>query len=148
MRLTPVSSRLALRVLTSVPLAAPDVRRSGEEVVIALGDVSAEAVSLPPLEPPVEALRFERGAGGLSLHVRGRSRGALRDGARGRAPDRVVRRGARRGLRVKSARELYGQLFPVPLGDGPVRPDGGTEDDSGAGRRTAGGWAAWAASPA
>ena len=69
-RLTPVSSRLALRVLTSVPLPTPDVRRADHEVVVALGDASADAAMLPPLEPPVEALEFERGETGLVLKVR------------------------------------------------------------------------------
>ncbi len=123
-RLTPVSSRLALRVLTSASLEAPDVRRVGEEVVIVLGDVSAEAVLLPPLEPPVEALRFEPGDGGLALHVK----------VAPEVPFETVREDSlltvlfgeeqAEDLRLKSARELYGHLFPVPLGEG-ASPAGG-----------------------
>jgi hypothetical protein len=117
-RLTPVSSRLALRVLTSSPLEAPDVRRAGEEVVVALGDASAEGAALPPLEPPVEDLRFERGEGGLTLRVR----------IAPEVPFEVVRDEALLSvlfgeeladeIRLRSALELYGQLFPVPLGGG------------------------------
>ncbi len=123
-RLTPVSSRLALRVLTSVPLPAPDVRRAGDEVVVALGDASATEVALPPLETPVEALRFESGESGLALHVR----------VAPEVPFEVVREetlltvlfGEEQAeeLRLKSARELYGQLFPVPLGAGTQPAEG------------------------
>lgn len=117
-RLTPVSSRLALRVLTSVPLTASDVRRAGGEVVVVLGPATAEAVALPPPEPPVEDLRFEREEGGLTLRLR----------VAPEVPFEVVREEALltvlfgeetvEELRMKSARELYGQLFPVPLAGG------------------------------
>ncbi len=135
-RLTPVSSRLALRVLTSVPVERPDVRREGEEVVVGLGDASAEAATLPPVEPPVEDLRFERGEGGLALHVR----------VAPEVPFEVVREEAlltvlfgeeqADDLRLRSARELYGQLFPVPLGEGALSTGGDTaRDGSGEGWR-------------
>jgi hypothetical protein len=121
-RLTPVASRLALRVLTSVPLPAADVRRAGDEVLIDLGPASAESIVLPPLEPPVEDLRFEGDAIGLSLHVR----------VPPEVPFEVVRDdtlltllfGEEQAddLRLRSARELYGQLFPVPLTGSAVAP--------------------------
>jgi hypothetical protein len=115
-RLTPVASRLALRVLTSVPLPAPDVRRAGDEIVIGIGEASGETVVvLPPLEPPVEELRFERGESGLTLHAR----------VPPEVPFEVVHdetlltvllgEEQAEDLRLRSARELYGQLFPVPL---------------------------------
>jgi hypothetical protein len=114
-RLTPVSSRLALRVLTSAPLPPPEVIRAGEEVVVPLGESSAEGAALPPLEPPVEELRFERGERGLALHVR----------VAPEVPFEVVQDatlltvffGEEQAdeLRMRSARELYGQLFPIPL---------------------------------
>jgi Putative beta-barrel porin 2 len=131
-RLTPVSSRLALRVLTSVPLPAPEVRRAGEEVVVSLGESSADAATLPPLEPPVEELRFERSGGGLALHVR----------VPPEVPFEVVQEdtlltvflGEEQAdeLRMRSARELYGQLFPVPL-EGSAAPPPTTEDFTGEG---------------
>jgi Putative beta-barrel porin 2 len=126
-RLTPVSSRLALRVLTSAPLPAPDVRRVGDEVVVALGDASADAATLPPMEPPVEALTFERGESGLVLRVR----------VAPEVPFEVVQDDTlltvffgeeqAEDLRLRSARELYGQLFPVPL-EGSVAPPPTTEE--------------------
>jgi hypothetical protein len=121
-RLTPVSSRLALRVLTSVPLPGADVRRAGDEVVIDLGAASAESIALPPLEPPVDELRFDGDANGLSLHVR----------IPPEVPFEVVRDDTlltvlfgeehAEDLRLRSARELYGQLFPVPLAATAVAP--------------------------
>src|SRR5262249_28074493 len=121
-RLTPVSSRLALRVLTSVPVPRADLRRAGDEVLIDLGPASAESIALPPLEPPVEDLRFEGEASGLSLHVR----------IPPEVPFEVVRDDTlltvlfgeeqAEDLRLRSARELYGQLFPVPLAGSAVAP--------------------------
>jgi len=121
-RLTPLPSRLALRVLTSVPLENPQVVRIEDEVLIRLGEATMDELVLPAPEAPVEELHLVRGDEGLVLHVR----------VSPEVPFEVRQEGAlltvffgeeqADELRLKSPSELFGQLFPVPMGDASPPP--------------------------
>src|SRR5262249_14860561 len=124
-RLTPPPSPLALRVLTCVPVESPQVGRVGDEVVVRRAGAIADEIALPAPEEPVRALRLEHEPDALALHVQVppevpfevRQDGALL----------TVFFGEEQAdeLRMKPPSELFGLLFPVPIGDAASPPTGG-----------------------
>ena len=68
-RATTLDFRVALRVLTSEDVAAGEVVREGEEIVIRVPGTAPEALALPTLEKPLGSIRLVREPGRTILRV-------------------------------------------------------------------------------
>jgi hypothetical protein len=69
-RVTSISQRTALRVLTTEDVPGAMVVREGDDVVITVSAHAAAELSLPALQPPLEALGVERREDRMILRVR------------------------------------------------------------------------------
>jgi hypothetical protein len=70
LRVDDVGGRRALTIVTSGPMATPEVRREGESLIVPLAASVPSSFVAPGPQPPITDIGFERGPFGLSLRLR------------------------------------------------------------------------------
>ena len=140
-RVTTLDFRPALRVLTSDAVPPGEVVREGEEVVIRIQGAAADALVLPEVLKPLEAIRVERETERTVLRVKVAPEVPFEASHEPGMLTVVFGEQPAPELRGPVTPELYLRLFPSAAQDAPAEPEregfaGSTAEGIAAGRLT------------